>query len=200
MFQTKVMQFAETCVGNILSDKTSHWKYPQCYMHLRCRCHHQHSPHEGDPPDFKWKSWGKGEVDVPDVQQGRERQHWRKRDEWVRNFVYIRKVGFFFFKWWKSRTNVNGSVIQSFMFIWFQWFKLMIGQGDPGMLPDAWGGLPWQSWGHVQHDGQVGVPHTDPYSWMLFLLRDGDGTITEQEFIRACLEDVELSRLLSIRT
>ena len=31
-------------------------------------------------------------------------------------------------------------------------------------------------------------------------LRDGDGTITEQEFIRACLEDVELSRLLSIRT
>ena len=32
------------------------------------------------------------------------------------------------------------------------------------------------------------------------LLRDGDGTITEQEFIRACLEDVELSRLLSIRT
>ena len=32
------------------------------------------------------------------------------------------------------------------------------------------------------------------------LFRDGDGTITEQEFIRACLEDVELSRLLSIRT
>jgi len=30
--------------------------------------------------------------------------------------------------------------------------------------------------------------------------KDGDGTITEQEFIRACLEDVELSRLLSIRT
>ena len=34
----------------------------------------------------------------------------------------------------------------------------------------------------------------------LNILRDGDGTITEQEFIRACLEDVELSRLLSIRT
>ena len=32
------------------------------------------------------------------------------------------------------------------------------------------------------------------------LFRDGDGTITEQEFIRACLEDVELSRILSIRT
>merc|ERR1711936_508932 len=30
--------------------------------------------------------------------------------------------------------------------------------------------------------------------------KDGDVTITEQEFIRACLEDVELSRLLSIRT
>ena len=33
----------------------------------------------------------------------------------------------------------------------------------------------------------------------IFLPRDGDGKITEQEFIRACLEDVELSRLLSTR-
>ena len=73
-------------------------------------------------------------------------------------------------------------------------------QRDPRYLPDTGGERARPGQPDVHHDGQgesallgaVNEGHSDA--------QDSDGKITEQEFIRASLEDPDLVRMLSIRT